>query len=156
MHSNLGRTYFVMILLLFIACGEQQDHVSLPQAAEQRPCSITLPPGPIAKKYNQLDGAQGDLGCPVGMIEMLPSGIGSFAEFEGGAIYWKARALIAYSIKGKILSAWLSRGGPYGVLGFPTEDEQFMTMYRGLKQEFEHGMIAWRWDTSEIMIHVRH
>lgn len=146
----------LIILQSLVACDADRSLNSPLKAIRFNNCKISLPSGLIATKYALLEGAAGDLGCPTTNIEDLSDGVGNYVEFEGGAIYLKARAKEAFSIKGKIFSTWLDSGGPYGILGFPTEDEEFTTMFRGLKQDFEKGFISWPWDSPDAVIHLRH
>jgi hypothetical protein len=76
---------------------------------------------PVGDYYRQMGGAASYLGAPVGAAATLAGG--QMQAYAGGAIYWSA-ATGAHAVKGAILARYQALGGPSGVLGFPTTDEQ--------------------------------
>lgn len=77
--------------------------------------------GPIYEKYNQLGGAESCfLGYPTADESANTDGLGRFAVFEHGVIYWSP-STGACEIHGVILNRWQS--GDRGWLGYPTSDE---------------------------------
>lgn len=75
----------------------------------------------IAAHYQALGGASSFLGTATGSEQGVGSGLTQ--TYQGGNIYWSP-ATGAFSVRGNILAHYLALGGPTGVLGFPTSDEQ--------------------------------
>ncbi len=63
------------------------------------------------------------------------------------SIYWSEKTG-AHIVSGEIRQSWLKQGGPRGPLGFPTSDETPAPDGLGRQSEFEHGEVAWHFDTG--------
>jgi uncharacterized protein with LGFP repeats len=99
--------------------------------------------GPIYDKYNQLGGAESAfLGYPTMDASLNTDGLGRFAMFERGAIYWSP-STGAYEIHGQILDRWAA--GESSWLGYPTSDEYGWDDGKSVKNvsDFENGRIFW-------------
>lgn len=95
--------------------------------------------GAIHKKYVELGAEKSLLGFPVSG-EIKVSG-GVYQKFEKGYIYWSGKTG-TWSVRGGILSRYLSLGAGRGRLGFPTSDETKIS--GGARQLFSGGTITWR------------
>lgn len=94
--------------------------------------------GPIYDKYNQMGGAEACfLGYPTADESANTDGLGRFAVFEHGVIYWSPPTG-ACEIHGAILDRW---NGERSWLGYPTSDEYEDDGKR--VSDFENGRIAW-------------
>ena len=82
--------------------------------------AAAAPADPITTKYNALGGSRSFLGAPVGSVRTTPAG--TVRDFRGGAIYWSP-ATGAWSLRGLVLDAYRTLGGPGGPMGSPTTDE---------------------------------
>jgi hypothetical protein len=82
--------------------------------------AFTVNGDPIAFHYQALGGSFSYLGDPTG--PEYPVGAGLAQNYQGGRIYWSP-ATGAYAVHGAILAKYLAKGGPAGILGFPTTDE---------------------------------
>lgn len=75
--------------------------------------------GAIRDRWNNLGGAEGNLGLPVITEQPTPGGVGRYTVFERGVIYWSA-ATGAFEITGSFLALWLEDENLFHKLGFPT------------------------------------
>lgn len=94
-------------------------------------------PTPVAQRWNELGGEQGDLGRVTGPPTAVEGG--SVTDFERGAIVLTPSGN-AFVVQGEILAAYREAGGPAGELGFPVSDET--TTDGGWISAFENGTIA--------------
>ncbi len=112
--------------------------------------------GSIMARYVEVGGLSSELGAPVHQQGTVRGS--SLVEFERGAITarpgepvfsFKSRKDMDAQVKewspftstimGDIYSKWKEKGGPYGMLGLPTSDEQSLS--RGIVAKFENGLI---------------
>jgi uncharacterized protein with LGFP repeats len=96
--------------------------------------------GAIANHYASLGLTGSFLGYPIGGETAVGDGVGRFSWFQGGIVFWSGGAG-AWSVKGAIASTYLSLGGPFSRLGYPTSDET-PTSY-GARSAFQGGYIDW-------------
>lgn len=80
---------------------------------------VEVPAG-IAQKHEEIQGATGHLGDPVGEPEEVADG--HMLEFEGGTLVQNPDGE-AFLVQGVILEEYMAGDGPEGELGFPTTDE---------------------------------
>ena len=79
--------------------------------------------GAIYRRYQQLGGDAGFLGCPLTDETATPDQAGRFNHFEGGSIYWKP-SLSAHEVHGLIRQRWADSGWERNAaLGYPISDE---------------------------------
>lgn len=95
-------------------------------------------PEPVAERWAELGGEEGDLGRASGPATNVAGG--SVADFERGTIVLTPAGR-AFVVQGAILEAYREAGGPEGELGFPTSDET--TTDGGWVSAFENGSIAY-------------
>jgi uncharacterized protein with LGFP repeats len=98
---------------------------------------------------NDFSGPDGLLGFPI--MDELPIAGGQVSYFykapacSGGGPYGSSGAIYAslagggYEVHGCIYQAYVARGGPASVLGFPTSNEYAIT--GGRRSNFQHGYI---------------
>ncbi|AOW93800.1 stage II sporulation protein [Rhodococcus sp. WMMA185] len=65
---------------------------------------------PIAEKYEEVGGANGTLGAPVGPEMMLPADAGTFRTYEGGTIIY-TETLGARVVDANVLREWVPEEG---------------------------------------------
>lgn len=94
--------------------------------------------GAIGSRYEQLGGPTGQMGFPSGTE--YNAGAGAVQRFEGGVITWHPSTHV-HQVWGAIGSRYLQQGGPGGVLGFPTSNEN--PIGNGVVQSFQSGKIYW-------------
>ena len=91
-------------------------------------CQLPPDPGPIPpddaeqdltieQKYEQLGGATGFLGQPVGAEKPAANG-GKYREYKGGSIYWHP-STGAHELHGDILKKYKLLGADKCFLGYP-------------------------------------
>lgn len=114
------------------AGGGEMAPIALPDGSE-----VQAPAG-IAQKYEEIQGASGHLGAPVGEAQEVAGG--QMLEFEGGTIIQNPDGQ-AFLVQGEILKEYMSNGGPGGDLGFPTTDET--PQDGGFISTFDNGEITW-------------
>lgn len=78
------------------------------------------PPSPVQVKWEQLGGAAGFLGAPVGTERATPDGAGLTRDFAGGSIAWHP-SVGAFAVGGAIGARWRELGRE--AWGFPVTDE---------------------------------
>jgi len=96
--------------------------------------------GPIYRKYTRLEGPWGLLGLPSQPVKHLPRLHGHRGRFQGGSIYLK-KGPGAHELHGRVLRFYLSRGGAWGDLGFPTSDVE-RPPSGGVTATFQGGTIV--------------
>ena len=98
--------------------------------------------GPIRTLWLSTGAERGLLGYPTQSVSTAPDGVGQYARFEGGSIYWSpttgTRAML-----GPVETLWRSAGGEQGVLGYPTQSVSTTRDGKGQYAHFEHGSIYW-------------
>jgi uncharacterized protein with LGFP repeats len=82
----------------------------------------------------------GVLGYPVTSATVTPDGLGLYAHFEGGSVYW-TRATGAHLLRGEVLATWAARGWENGVLRYPTTDVTATPDGRGTYAYFQGGAV---------------
>jgi stage II sporulation protein D len=100
--------------------------------------------GPVYSEYLGTGGVGGKLGLPASSIVAI-GGAGCSSgcnrvTFENGRIYWKS-GVGAYGLWGRVLKAYLNKGGATGSLGFPTSRVQVADNHSS-SGTFEHGSIS--------------
>jgi uncharacterized protein with LGFP repeats len=98
--------------------------------------------GPIRTLWLSTGAEQGLLGYPTQSVSTAPDGVGQYARFEGGSIYWSpstgTRAML-----GAVETLWRSTGAERGSLGYPTQSVSTTRDGLGQYAHFEHGSIYW-------------
>ena len=83
--------------------------------------------------------------------------------FSGGRVYFLRGVGSAWGqfsgvlvVRGQILTRWLAEGGDGGALGHPLNDEQGCpnSSQRDRFQWFRHGLIHWRPETKDTVVHI--
>jgi uncharacterized protein with LGFP repeats len=100
--------------------------------------------GPVYSEYLGTGGVGGKLGLPASSVVAI-GGAGcspgcNRVTFENGRIYWKS-GVGAYGLWGRVLKAYLNKGGATGSLGFPTSRVQVADNHSS-SGTFEHGSIS--------------
>jgi SpoIID/LytB domain protein len=102
--------------------------------------------GAIHSEYLAVGGAGGRLGLPVSNVARTPTRFAGPScsscrriVLEHGRIYLKA-GVGAHALWGRVLSAYLARGGAPGPLGYPTT--RVRRVDGAARASFEHGSIA--------------
>ena len=96
--------------------------------------------GPILTRYDAL-GANGSwLGGSTGPERAVGDGVGRYVNYQHGSIYW-TKAHGARAVSGAALAKWRERGGPTGVLGYPTS-ERIAGANGAWLQVFEKGAVC--------------
>jgi uncharacterized protein with LGFP repeats len=86
------------------------------------------------------DGAQtGRMGYPTQSVSTAADGIGQYARFQGGSIYWSPSTQ-AWEVRGVFLATWAGIGSERGVLGYPIGEPYAVN--GGQWQKFQHGYVA--------------
>ena len=96
--------------------------------------------GPIYGEYRAIGGPKSRLGMPTSRAVGVHPGTGTRALFAKGRILAKA-GVGAHALWGRVLHAYLSRGGTDGSLGFPTSRVR-PDGGGGSLASFEHGTIV--------------
>lgn len=91
--------------------------------------------GEIAKKWKMLDGPN-TLGNPISDENPVEDGVGRYADFQWGSIYWSPKAG-AHAINGIYRDLWRYHNGPVGLLGYPIAD----MINNESANKFEFGVI---------------
>ncbi|MDQ6837875.1 MAG: GDSL-type esterase/lipase family protein [Actinomycetota bacterium] len=105
---------------------------------------------PIANRYQSLGGPSSFLGEPTGAEQ--PVGTGRMRTFQGANIYWSPPTG-AFEVHGAILAHYLAGGGPAGIAGFPTSDEQPTRGPGGRFNSFGVGVMDWSPPTGAFEVH---
>lgn len=106
-----------------------------------------MPLSPIEIKWEELGGAAGILGAPVGPETGTSDGAGRKRDFAGGTIAWHP-AVGAHFVGGAIGSRWRELGREQW--GFPTTDETAASDGSG---RFNHFRIATAPGTADCSIY---
>ena len=108
--------------------------------------------GPIADKHAVLHGRDGVLGAAVTDWSMCPDGVGYFAHFQGGSIYY-TQATGAFEVHGAIRDRWALLGFERGLLRYPITDETVTPDGTGRFNHFQGGSIYWTQKTGAHEVH---
>lgn len=95
--------------------------------------------GRINAHYANLGGPQSWLGFPRSSEMVLPDGVGRYAEFENGAIYWHPK-LGAHAVPHDMMGAWGEIGYENGDIGYPVSDP--VERGGGVIQQFQRGFVV--------------
>ena len=98
--------------------------------------------GAIRGRYGQLGGPLGPMGFPVGDETLAADGIGYFAEFQAGPIYWSP-STGAHESHGAVLGRWTALGRERGGLGYPVSDMLVAADGVGWDQSYQYGVVYW-------------
>jgi uncharacterized protein with LGFP repeats len=94
--------------------------------------------GPVRSHWAATGWERG-LGYPTTSVSVTPDGVGRYAHFERGSIYW-TQATGAHALSVPFRDAWASTGWERGSLGYPTRDAYPVT--GGTRMDFQHGTIT--------------
>jgi uncharacterized protein with LGFP repeats len=96
--------------------------------------------GGIDTLYAATGAEHSSLGYPTQSVWGLPDGVGRFAEFQGGSIYWSPNTG-AQALSGPVRDIWVTQGAERGPLGYPTKGTT--TAADGVSQyaDFQNGLI---------------
>ncbi|MFI6725265.1 hypothetical protein NRF20_13105 [Streptomyces sp. R-74717] len=97
--------------------------------------------GDIEKRYTEMKGRTGPLGCPLTDELVNPDGVGRRTQFEHGTIYWSPRTG-AWPVWGGIGEYWCSDGCEQGPMGYPTSYEH--EVGNEIQQRFQCAVIHWK------------
>lgn len=107
--------------------------------------------GGIGERYAGLGSSGGPLGLPT-REEADAAGLGRWAAFAGGRIYWSPAAG-SKEVYGGILRAYWKSGGSAGPLGYPITGEYDVP--GGRRNDFQRGSISWQRATNTTTLTVR-
>ncbi|WP_100497666.1 N-acetylmuramoyl-L-alanine amidase [Geodermatophilus chilensis] len=96
--------------------------------------------GSIRDTWLATGGSGGYLGFPT--TSDTPAGKGAFVRFQGGEVLWSPTTGTRI-VRGNILDAYRSAGGPTGFLGYPTTSDAATKDGRGYFVRFQGGDIYW-------------
>jgi len=108
--------------------------------------------GLIRDKWRSLGAEPETFGYPASDERFAADGVGRASWFTGGIVYWHP-AVGAWEVHGDILAKYVSLGGPAGVLGYPTSDEQVAPDGIARFSTFERGAIYWTFATGAREVH---
>ena len=98
--------------------------------------------GPVDALWASTGGERGVLGYPTQSTSAARDGVGRYARFVGGSIWWSpttgARALL-----GPIEEYWTAAGAERGSLGYPTQSVSIAKDGAGRYAAFQRGAVAW-------------
>ncbi len=97
--------------------------------------------GHILARYLSTGETDGDFGYPRSNVHRLADGAGSWAEFDGGRIYWSPQTGSHALHRSNVLKKYISVGGAVGGLGFPVSPVRDTA--KGARASFEHGWISY-------------
>jgi uncharacterized protein with LGFP repeats len=90
---------------------------------------------------------RGALGYPTSDVLTAADGVGRYATFQNGVIFWSpstgARAVLA-----PVQAAWAALGAEHGALGYPTTGTAVTGDKVGRYQHFQKGSIFWSPSTN--------
>lgn len=95
--------------------------------------------GGINEHYSALGSSGGPLGLPTRQ-EADAAGLGRWAGFAGGRIYWSPTSG-SKEVYGGIMQAYWASGGSAGPLGYPVTGEY--SVPGGRRNDFQNGSITW-------------
>jgi uncharacterized protein with LGFP repeats len=102
----------------------------------------------LREKYVALGATRGILGYPVTNPVCGLTGGGCYQPFQGGALYWSPTTG-TWFVRGAIAGLWNVLGSEYGLLGYPTTDENCGLPGNGCYQLYQNGSIYWSPATGE-------
>lgn len=108
--------------------------------------------GDIRTKWGALGFERGRLGFPTSDVSPSNDGIGTYSNFQGGAISWSP-ATGARATWGPTREAWMRVGLEFGPLAYPTSDETPSVDGRGYYTNFQGGAISWSATTGAYETH---
>ncbi|MFF5158925.1 LGFP repeat-containing protein [Streptomyces sp. NPDC000348] len=94
--------------------------------------------GEIERRYLEMGGPEGALGCPLTGELTNPDGFGRRTRFEHGTVYWSPRSG-AWPVWGEIGAYWCDQGCEAGWAGYPTSYEH--TVGGEIRQNFQCTVI---------------
>ncbi|MGI8538106.1 MAG: LGFP repeat-containing protein, partial [Mycobacteriales bacterium] len=106
--------------------------------------------GAIRQRWELLGWETGRLGYPTTDETPTSDGVGRFNNYQGGSVYWHPDTG-AHSLFEAVRTAWLERGGPSGVLGYPT-GEPYRDVDRLLRSDFQGGFITYEPSTGATVV----
>ncbi|MDN6795006.1 MAG: C39 family peptidase [Propionibacterium sp.] len=106
--------------------------------------------GAVYRTFVGQGWAGGRLGLPVG-DEVADTDNGLYQAFQGGRVYWRP-AYPGLIVRGAMLGAYLSQGGPTSYLGYPLGNEG-PSVRGAVYQEFEGGIGYWSTATGAHFLH---
>ncbi|WP_436786727.1 arylsulfotransferase family protein [Yinghuangia sp. YIM S10712] len=106
---------------------------------------------PMVGKWSANGWELGFLGYPVTSVATTPDGVGRYAHFQGGSIYW-TNGTGAAIVRGSIRDKWAANGWELGVLGYPTTDETATPDGVGRFTHFQGGSIYWTPSTGATIV----
>jgi uncharacterized protein with LGFP repeats len=95
--------------------------------------------GPVEALWLSTGAERGVLGYPTTSVSTSGDGVGKYARFQGGAIYWSPPTN-AHTVRGAILTAWNGTGAERGTLGYPKNEAYAVN--GGSRQDFQRGYIT--------------
>jgi uncharacterized protein with LGFP repeats len=98
--------------------------------------------GPVQVKWAAIGAERGVLGYPTKDVGPTGDGIGTFARFQGGAIY-ATPSTGARVMLGPVETLWNATGAERGPLGYPTQSVSWAADHVGQYARFQHGSIFW-------------
>lgn len=108
--------------------------------------------GGLLTRYLDDGGPRGpQLGYPTSGFSTVGDGIGSYATFEHGNIY-STPATRPQIVRGSVRTFYLQKGGPTGVLGYPTGELALPGGSAPRRQTFQHGTVEVRADGSIVIV----
>ncbi|HSA50891.1 MAG TPA: arylsulfotransferase family protein [Yinghuangia sp.] len=107
--------------------------------------------GHMVGKWSANGWELGVLGYPVSSVATTPDGVGRYAHFQGGSIYW-TNGTGAAIVRGSIRDKWAASGWELGVLGYPTTDETATPDGVGRFTHFQGGSIYWTPGTGATIV----
>ncbi|MFK5160571.1 glucosaminidase domain-containing protein, partial [Propionibacterium freudenreichii] len=105
--------------------------------------------GTIGDTYAANGWEWGFLGYPTSSERPVSNG-GVVQDFQNGKIYWSP-GNGAYAIHNAVLTEYQNTGWEWGILGFPTSEEQ--SLDNGIVQHFQGGLVYWSPDVGAHAIH---
>jgi glucose/arabinose dehydrogenase len=99
-------------------------------------------------KYDALGAENSRLGLPVSN-EYAAAG-GYRQDYQNGYLLWSP-ATGSHMLVGGIQAAYDGRGGPAGMLGFPTSDEYVVN--GGVRQDFQYGSFIWSASKGTLLLY---
>ena len=106
----------------------------------------------IVNLWYDLGGPGGVLGAQVKGESGDPTGRGTYAVFQNGAIYWSPPTNV-HAVQGSIYAHYVAVGNNSGFLGFPVTNELPTPDGYGRFNHFEGGSIYWTAGTGAHFVH---
>jgi LGFP repeat/Lectin C-type domain len=108
--------------------------------------------GPVSDKWRSMGWEQSILGSPTTDTLQSSDGVGSYANFQFGSIFWSP-STGAHEVHGAVRLKWISLGRELGFLGYPTSDQVATADGSGAFSDFEGGSIYWSPTTGPRELH---